>query len=359
MHHRDADSKVRLRFHIKKVKLMPTLEVTTLEVMISAARRAVAETCAVARQVQQAVGEVKQMTKDDYSPVTVADFAVQALIALRLREQLGELVLVGEETAADLGTERSRPLRDAVVAAVCQVRPGLTPSQVMTAIDLGNHDATAEAYWTLDPIDGTKGFLRGGQYAICLGYIERGVVVLGVLGCPNLGPEFARPFDQPAAEGSLFFARRGGGAFYVPAAEPNATPVAIQVARHGDVTAMRVCESVEAAHSRLDETQRVVAHLRAKGAPARLDSQCKYAVVARGQADAYIRLPTRADYVEKVWDHAAGALVAMEAGALVSDIDGKALDFSHGATLKQNRGVVCATPAFHGPILEAIDALYG
>ena len=328
------------------------------ESMLKAARQAVTETCAVARKIQLASGAMKRMTKGDYSPVTVADFAVQALIALHLREQLGELVLVGEETAADLRQAHSDHLRDAVVAAVCQVRSKLSPAEVLAAIDLGNHDATAAAYWTLDPIDGTKGFLRGGQYAISLGYIERGVVVLGVLGCPNLGRDFARPFDQPADAGSLFFARLGGGAFYVPSAAPETKAVAVTVAQNRDITRMRVCESVEAAHSRLDETQQVVARLKAKGAPARLDSQCKYAVVARGQADAYLRLPTRADYVEKIWDHAAGALVASEAGATVSDIDGKPLDFAQGATLRQNRGVVCAVPAFHGPILEAIAALY-
>jgi HAL2 family 3'(2'),5'-bisphosphate nucleotidase len=330
-----------------------------LDDMLQAARQAVAETCAVARQIQLAAGTMKRMTKEDYSPVTVADFAVQALIALHLRERLGELVLVGEETAADLRLPHSEHLRDAVVAAVCQVRPKLTSAEVLAAIDLGNHDASAAAYWTLDPIDGTKGFLRGGQYAISLGYIERGAVVLGVLGCPNLGRDFGRPFDQPAEDGALFFACLDGGAFYVPSAAPRTKPVAIKVAEKRDITTMRVCESVEAAHSRLDETQQVVARLKARGAPARLDSQCKYAVVARGQADAYLRLPTRADYVEKIWDHAAGALVATEAGAVVSDIDGKSLDFSRGATLSRNRGVVCAVPAFHGPILEAIAAVYG
>ena len=99
-------------------------------------------------------------------------------------------------------------------------------------------------------------------------------------------------------------------------------------------------------------------YLQARGHPAQLDSQCKYAVVARGQADAYIRLPTRADYVEKIWDHAAGALIAAEAGALVSDIHGLALDYTQGATLKRNRGIVCAVPSFHAPILSAISTLY-
>jgi 3'(2'), 5'-bisphosphate nucleotidase len=83
-------------------------------------------------------------------------------------------------------------------------------------------------------------------------------------------------------------------------------------------------------------------------------SQCKYAVVARGQAHAYLRLPTKAGYVERIWDHAAGSLVATEAGALVTDIDGKPLDFSHGRGLETNRGIVAASAALHPRLIEAI-----
>jgi 3'(2'), 5'-bisphosphate nucleotidase len=62
------------------------------------------------------------------------------------------------------------------------------------ALDAGRHDGAAERYWVMDPVDGTKGFLRGDQYAVALALVERGEVVLGVLGCPNLGPA-----DDPAA----------------------------------------------------------------------------------------------------------------------------------------------------------------
>ena len=329
------------------------------QTLLKAALAAVAETCAVARRVQLATGGMTRITKDDYSPVTVADFAVQALVALRLREMLGSLVLVGEETASDLGSEKSRALREAVVTAVRAVRPELSANQVMQAIDLGNHDASGAAYWTLDPVDGTKGFLRGGQYAISLGYIADGQVRVGVLGCPNLGPEQGEPFDRPSPQGTLYFACEGEGAWQLPDTAPQGAPTRVRVATTASLSAMRVCESVEAAHSRLDETQRVVETLGARGKPAQLDSQCKYAVVARGEADAYIRLPTRLDYREKIWDHAAGALVAQEAGALVTDIDGRALDFAQGTTLARNRGVVCAIPAFHGRIIETIAELWG
>jgi len=82
-----------------------------------------------------------------------------------------------------------------------------------------------------------------------------------------------------------------------------------------------------------------------------------YAVVARGQADAYLRMPTSKTYVEKIWDHAAGSIIATEAGAIVTDITGAALDFTHGQRLETNRGVVCAAPHIHGRIIKAIDSL--
>ena len=63
--------------------------------------------------------------------------------------------------------------------------------------------------WTLDPIDGTKGFLRGEQYAVCLALLVDAKVQVSVMGCPNLPASLAAP-DGP--RGSLFIAVRGQGA---------------------------------------------------------------------------------------------------------------------------------------------------
>ena len=119
---------------------------------------------------------------------------------------------------------------------------------------------------------------------------------------------------------------------------------------------VRLCESVEAAYSAHGEAAAVLAALGGEARSVRLDSQAKYATVARGQADLYLRMPTRPGYVERIWDHAAGMLVAEEAGAIVTDITGKALDFNHGWGLEENRGVVCAHPALHQAVIEAIGA---
>ena len=80
-------------------------------------------------------------------------------------------------------------------------------------IDRGNSKGGKEGrHWALDPIDGTKGFLRGGQYAVCLGLLEKGKVVLGVMGCPNLPVD---PKNPEGEKGALFVAVKGQGAFQV------------------------------------------------------------------------------------------------------------------------------------------------
>ncbi len=331
---------------------------TTLDPALQVGLDAVAVACRVARSVQQDLNRLQQMTKDDRSPVTVADFAVQAVVALALTDALGPVPIVGEEHASALRTDRHEALRNAVVQAVRTWRPQVTPDQVLDAIDACDHDATSDGYWTLDPVDGTKGFLLGRQYAIALARIDHGEVTLGVMGCPNLSLDFERSFDAPDPRGAMYAATAGGGCRQWPADDIGMAPEPVRAqAALPDGSPIRICESVEAAHSKHTDTERVVDHLGRTVASARLDSQCKYAVVARGQADAYLRMPTRRTYVEKIWDHAAGMLIATEAGATVTDITGAPLDFSLGRRLEANRGVICAAAGMHREIIQAIEEL--
>jgi 3'(2'), 5'-bisphosphate nucleotidase len=68
-------------------------------------------------------------------------------------------------------------------------------------------------------------------------------------------------------------------------------------------------------------------------------------------------LPTRADYVEKIWDHAAGKFVVEQAGGVVTDVTGAPLDFSHGARLQANSGVVATDGRFHDQVIEAVQSV--
>lgn len=327
-----------------------------------AARHAVVAASIVCRSVQDALDQVRSITKDDKSPVTVADYASQAVVGYALRERLGEVVLVAEEASNFLRDEDHGLLLEAVVAAVREVWADATAEAVLEAIDIGAGDTEHRRFWTLDPIDGTKGFLRNQQYAIALAFIEEGVPTLGVMGCPNLPIDLSESFDERDAHGCLYLAVRGEGVYETRCDTEDADLVRLTRLDHDAGDELVVCGSVEESHSNMTGTDRVLAWIEEQGLghagePALLDSQCKYAVVARGQADAYLRLPTKKPYIERIWDHAAGACIAGESGAFVTDIRGNALDFSHGRGLETNRGIVCAPPRVHGLMLRAIEAV--
>jgi len=325
------------------------------ETALSIIKTAVADACVVCRSVQRDIERVRSITKDDRSPVTVADFASQAVIAHQLSLRDPALKLVAEETADAL---RATPdLLAEVARAVRLVWTDASEADILDAIDLGAGAGGTGAFWTLDPIDGTKGFLRGQQYAISLAHIDNGAPTLGVLGCPNLSADFIRPFDDSDPVGVIYLAAASAGLYQLPANRPATEPTKINRTAYNADLQLRLCESVEKAHSSHDATGRILERLDRGRDPQRLDSQCKYAVVARGQADAYLRMPTKAGYVERIWDHAAGAIVATEAGCLVTDILGKPLDFSFGRGLENNLGVVCAPHPLHGDLVRAIHDL--
>jgi 3'(2'), 5'-bisphosphate nucleotidase len=330
------------------------------EARLRAARQAVADACLVCREVRAALPELRAELKDDRSPVTIADWASQAVVVLALRDALGREVVIGEEDARVLRGPDQAALRERVLRAVRRVRPKAGMDDVLDAIDWagpGSGEESAMRFWTLDPIDGTKGFLRGEQYAVSLAWVEAGRPVVGVLGCPNLSADFARPFSEPDPVGLILSAAEGEGTLQMPADAPDLRPVPLRLAARTPGERARICQSVEKEHTNRDSTAQVLAHLGIASEPARLDSQAKYAVVARRQADAYLRMPTRAGYVERIWDHAAGWLIAREAGAIVSDIRGAELDFGRGRGLESNLGVIAAEPGLHARLIRAIADL--
>lgn len=339
---------------------------------LEAARLAVSRACDICREVQHELASIRTLIKDDRSPVSVADFASQAVVAHTLTEALGRATIVAEEDARELrrALEEGRvELPEAVLHSVQNAWPGATMAGVLDAIDLGAADPPEDdlhGFWTLDPIDGTKGFLRGGQYAVSLAWIEQGAPVIGVLGCPNLSKDFTRPLDDPDPHGVIYYAVAAEGLCEVPADDPAAPPLVIRRLEPAEGEPVRLCESIESEHTSHDESEMILERVGEPAEPIRLDGQGKYAVVARGQADVYLRLPKsppgsrpgdKSGYVEKIWDHAAGALVAMEAGCAVTDILGNELDFGCGRRLEKNRGIVVAAPALHGRVLAAMRAV--
>lgn len=317
------------------------------------ALQAVQQASLLVKQVQAEMA-AHTLTKGDRSPVTVADFASQALVGCLLAQSFPNDPLVAEEDAHELRDPAQRHILDKVTGFVQSVLPAATPELVCDWIDRGGAE-TGSRFWTLDPIDGTKGFLRGEQYAVALALIVDGSVQLGVLGCPNLS-DGAR-LDLGGA-GSLVVAVRGLGSWTTSLSLPG-TLAPLHASRSHDPRAMRILRSVEAGHTNAGLVDQLAADLNVQAAPVLMDSQGKYAVLAAGAGDLMVRLlsPDKPNYREKIWDQAAGSIIIEEAGGCVTDLDGQPFDFTTGRSLLNNRGVVASNGAYHALALKTLRAL--
>lgn len=298
---------------------------------------------------------VSSLTKGDKSPVTVADFTSQAIIGRFLSLSFPEIPLVAEETSTALRATDGGNLLAQVTGYVGRVITDATPETACDWIDCGGADA-GEQFWVLDPIDGTKGFLRGDQYAVALALVEEGRPVIGVLGCPNLRDGSIPDLD---GLGSLVLAVRGQGTWTTSLAENDDNWKQVRVSERSDPAQARLLRSFEAGHTNIGQIDQLADWLGVQVEPVRMDSQAKYAVLAAGGGEVMIRLlsPDRPDYREKIWDQAAGAIILEEAGGRLTDLLGKPLDFTQGRTLKNNRGVLATNGWLHEKILEGLAAV--
>jgi len=313
------------------------------------ATHAVLKACGLCETVRSSPSSGEAILKNDSTPVTVADFGSQALINLELMKSFNYPVMAEEEGSA-LQSPDYRHTKSMVLEFVNGIQPGLSEGKILAAINNSSYKGGRTGrFWTLDPIDGTKGFLRDEQYAIALALIEDGKVVLGILGCPNLPRNLEKPDAQ---KGCLFIAVKGGGTVTRPLDNPEERPVA--VTGIDDPCRAIVCESVEPSHSSRTDSDKFREILKIESPPIRMDSQCKYGLVARGDSSIYLRIPTSSDYTEKVWDHAAGWIIVEEAGGRVTDVFGNPVDFSVGRSLESNKGIVATNGRLHNRVIAAV-----
>src|SRR3972149_78118 len=209
------------------------------------ALRAVSHAARLCRFLQSSAPPA--VSKDDHSPVTVADFAAPAGDVHQWIDRAGE---------------------------------------------------PAERTWALDPLDGTKGFLRGGQYAVALALLERGQVVLGALACPVLGLAACK---SAATQGAGASAVRGAGGFASPMGSE--AFVRLRVSSRREPEHARLLRSYEADHTDVAKLDRIAALLGAREPPGRVDSQAEWLPLPAGGGELIFRLisPRRPDYVERTW----------------------------------------------------------
>lgn len=338
----------RVSFTLPPISRSP---MSSYEVELETGLNAVRQAAAVCRTVQSSIS-ADSLEKKDKSPVTVADFASQALICKTLQEAFPNDPVIGEEGAEELREESGAAFLNRIVEECGKVGVTGSSDDICNWIDRGGLQEYRPRFWTLDPIDGTKGFLRKEQYAISLALIIDGEIVVGILGCPNMPVDAAKPDGD---RGLLAWAIKGQGSFVQALDQPKSEPQKTTVTTTASSQDARFCESVESGHSSHDWSGQIASQLSITREPFRIDSQCKYLAVAMGDADIYLRLPTRKGYQEKIWDHAGGVLVVEEAGGQVTDIHGNPPEFNHGATLAKNEGMVVTNGQFHKQVVDAVQ----
>jgi 3'(2'), 5'-bisphosphate nucleotidase len=305
------------------------------------------------------------LTKANGSPVTIADFVSQAFVASRLEQRFPADPLVAEEDAAVLRTEIGREVSGRVVELVGRMLPGggIEPAQVLAWIDRGR-GACGHRFWTLDPVDGTRGLLRGGQYVVALALVVDGTVQIGAIGCPRLsvitapasqaecGEHVRVAGIEPEVEGGVALAVRGRGAWWMSLHGDHLTR--LSVSSQSNPANLRALHSLESRHSDIDELHRVLRELHSQASPIQMDGQTKHVLLAAGAAELLMRIPIDRRYREAIWDQASGALLVEEAGGRVSDLDGRPFDFTTGRQLLRNTGLVASNGLLHDAVLDVV-----
>ena len=313
-----------------------------------AIRQAVRDAVKLCRRVQDhyLIANTKA-SGDQTEPVTIADYGSQAIICRALKSQFPEDGVVAEESGAQFLQLVSAEQRAQVLQILADVLgEPVSASDVVDWLDFGAGRATRRT-WVIDPIDGTKGFLALRHYAIACGTLLDGQVAEGIVAAPG----------YKDGEGALFYTEQGA-TWRAPIAGDKGERVAVSARREvSDFVAVQSLERAHASKSRMGRA-RELADLGGVRV-LELDSMEKYALVACGDADLYMRLPREgSDYAHKIWDHAAGVALVQCAGGTVTDLDGSRLDFSQGETLP-NPGMIISNGQHHQRVVEAVQRVMG
>ena len=237
------------------------------------------------------------------------DIAAEAVVVLRAAAGRADLQIARKTSATDLVTEIDHAVEALVTGRIAEARP----DDAIVGEEGADRPGTSGIRWVVDPIDGTTNFVYGMPgYAVSIAAERDGVTVAGVVAIPALGETFT--------------ALAGGGA------QCNGEP--IRASSKADLATALVGTGFSYDAARRAEQGGLVAALlpqirdiRRMGA-----ASVDLCAVACGRLDGYYESGLAP------WDWAAGALVAAEAGAVVSDL--------HGGP--PSRGyVVAAGPALH------------
>ncbi|KAJ0264938.1 putative PAP-specific phosphatase [Hirschfeldia incana] len=340
---------------------------------LEAAIDAVDRACRLCVDVKRSLFSSKDkiLEKNDQTPVTIADFGVQALVSLELSKLFPSIPLVAEEDSLFLRENNlvSSVVSEVITKASVGDDDHLSDADVLEAIDRGGKDAYTfcnkpATYWVLDPIDGTRGFLKGDDalYVVGLALVVDNEIVLGVMGCPNWPGD-----SSDGTKGTLMLSHIGCGTWTKSLQVLSGDWTRRFVDECGLVNKARFCIQESQPWESLPLSSLFDANIDSgdlHGSEIRLlptccGSLCKYLMVASGRASVFL-LRARTERTIKSWDHAVGIICVHEAGGKVTDWEGDDInleeDQSERRIIFPAGGVVVSNGSLHDQLLEMITS---
>lgn len=327
-----------------------------------------------AAQLSQSIASAQDkgvIEKDDLSPVTVADFAVQALLIATFKNAFPGDRFVGEEDASSLRDnavllgrvwDLLQRIKGDEDAALCTLPD--SKEHACDLIDLaGSSSPGGEGSgrtWVFDPIDGTKTYVRGELYAINIGLLIDGKQVLGSIGCPNMSIDATAPLKNenidPTGHGCIVFAVRGHGAYVRSMQASVSDASARQLSHISNSTDIRFVTCVGIVDSALDGVHEVIADRLGAAFPGcdLVPWVLRWATLALGLGNTTVWVYKRRDRYAKVWDHAGAMLLFEETGGKITDALGRPIDLTAGRKMSANFGFVAAPEHLHAKVLETV-----
>lgn len=314
--------------------------------------QAVRQATILCREVQhyslRSMNKINQEIEDT-EPVTLADYGSQAIICHALSQHFPNDAVLSEEAGhqfLELTTDKQKAEIINLLTTVLDIN--VTKDDIVRWLDQGTNNPATRT-WVIDPIDGTKGFVAMRHYAIGVGIVEDGKPTGAIISTPGYGDGVSGDDD----EGCIFYIK-DGVAYQETISGGEAKRISVSE-RQEDLRVVQSFEKKHASKSRMS-TVREKAGM-ADASVYELDSMEKYALVANGDADVYLRLPNLNNKrPHMVWDHAPGVALVLAAGGQVSDVDGSPLDFTKGTTLP-NRGMIVSNGHVHEQLLSAVADL--
>lgn len=341
-----------------------------LEKELYIAERAVLRAVLLTKEVQ---ASVQELPKDDATPVTIADFAAQALLISAIRSAFPQDGFVGEEDSTALREDAA--LRNRVYELVNRAKSygfnGLASPEseedTLRMIDLGGsgNGGREGRFWVMDPVDGTATFLRGEQYAVSLALIEGGKQILGVLACPNLKIDEDGRVRETSVDkeglGIMLSVIKGQGVSMRYPTKGIDLPPAQRLAgllAPNRTEDYHIVNTSTSSSARMDIAQNVAAELGAKYPGTDIwSSHMRYATLVVGGGDFFVRVPAKKTAKSYIWDHAGAQLIFTELGGRITDLEGRDIDFGAGRDLENNHGLVAARGNAYDVVFETVKAV--